>query len=347
MRIDLSTPEIIGSWQSLGVDNLDTAPVAVDGEVIYLGLPGLGILLIDRLTSDIVDLWTPDDPNGIPDEDVNTLALDFFGGLLVGSEVQNTGANSNGGLARWDGSNWQLLPTSIPGWNNDPFEFYDVSSDASGVYAGTNRGACMWNWPDPNNPQSQFTLEDCWTTGGNGGGGGGGDGMPSRFVIAVDPIGPDLLYAGTTEGAAVINTSNGTVVEVWTAGDDTERARAHKYLDTLYLGFENLGIARFNLTSRNWLSSWDGSQGILDDDDVTVLIEGREEGTMWAGGDFGLTLIDLVNGTVLVQWDRGNNQDGPDAGARLGFNGVVHGQIGDELGYSPAEILIVDNLMYY
>ena len=133
MRIDLSTPEIIGSWQSLGVDNLDTAPVAVDGEVIYLGLPGLGILLIDRLTSDIVDLWTPEDPNGIPDEDVNTLALDFFGGLLVGSEVQNTGANSNGGLARWDGSNWQLLPTSIPGWNNDPFEFYDVSSDASGV----------------------------------------------------------------------------------------------------------------------------------------------------------------------------------------------------------------------
>ena len=330
MRIELSTPEIIGSWQSLGVDNLDTAPVVVDGEVIYLGLPGLGILLIDRLTSDIVDLWTPDDPNGIPDEDVNTLALDFFGGLLVGSEVQNTGANSNGGLARWDGSNWQLLPTSIPGWNNDPFEFYDVSSDANGVYAGTNRGACMWNWPDPNNPQSQFTLEDCWTSGGNGGGGGGGDGMPSRFVIAVDPIGPDLLYAGTTEGAAVINTSNGTVVEVWTAGDDTERARVHKYLDTLYLGFENLGIARFNLTSGNWLSSWDGSQGMLDDDDVTVLIEGREEGTMWAGGDFGLTLIDLVNGTVLIKWDRGDNQDGPTLP-----------------NYSPAEILIVDNLMYY
>ena len=150
MRIDLGTPAIIGSWQSLGVDNLDATPVAVDGEVIYLGLPGLGVLLIDRLTSDIVDLWTPDDPNGIPDEDVNTLSLDFYGGLLIGSEVQNSGASANGGLARWDGSTWDLLPTSIPGWNNDPFEFYDVSSDANGVYAGTNRGACMWNWPDPN-----------------------------------------------------------------------------------------------------------------------------------------------------------------------------------------------------
>ena len=113
---------------------------------------------------------------------------------MVGSEVKNTGANSNGGLARWDGSNWNYLPTSIPGWNNDPFEFYDVTSDANGVYAGTNRGACMWNWPT--GTQTQFTMEDCWTTGGGGGNGGGGDGMPSRFVISVDPIGGDLLYAG-------------------------------------------------------------------------------------------------------------------------------------------------------
>ena len=327
MRIDLSTPTIIGSWQSLGVDNLDSTPVAVDGDVIYLGLPGLGVLLIDRLTSDILDLWTPDDPNSIPDEDVNTLTLDFYGGLLVGSEVQNSGANANGGLARWDGSTWDLLPTSIPGWNNDPFEFYDVSSDANGVYAGTNRGACMWNWPDPNTPQSQFTLEDCWTSGGNG---GQGDGMPSRFVISVEPIGSDLLYAGTTEGAAVINTANGTVVEVWTAGDDTERARVVKFGETLYLGFENLGIARFNLTSGTWLTPWDGSQGILGDDDVTVMIEGRALGTMWAGGDFGLTLIDLVNETTLIQWERGANQDGPTLP-----------------NYSPGEILIVDEVMYY
>ena len=326
MRIDLTTRSIIGSWQSLGVDNLETTPVAVDGDLIYLGLQGLGILIIDRLTSDVVDLWTPDDPNGIPDEDVNTLSIDFYGGLLVGSEVQNTGADGNGGLARWDGSSWEFLPTSIPGWNNDPFEFYDVTSDADGVYAGTNRGACMWNWPDLSSPQPQFSLEDCWTTGG----GGGGDGMPSRFVISVEAIGPDFLYAGTTEGAAVINKSNGTVVEVWTAGDDTERARIVKIGDIAYLGFENLGIARYNLTSSTWLSPWDGTQGIIDDDDVTVLIEGSEEGTMWAGGDFGLTLIDVDNESVITQWGRGLNQDGPTLP-----------------NYSPAEILIMDDIMYY
>ena len=326
MRIDLSIPSIIGSWQSLGVDDLDSAPVAVDGDRIYLGLHGLGVLIFDRLTSDIIDLWTPDDPNGIPDEDVNTLSIDFYGGLLVGSEVQNTGANSNGGLVRWDGNNWDYLPTNIPGWNNDPYEFYDVSSDADGVYAGTNRGACMWSWPTTSQPQ--FVLQECWSTGG--GNQGGNDGMPSRFVISVDAIGPDLLYAGTLEGAAVINKSNGTVVEVWTAGDDTQRARIVEIGNIVYLGFENMGIARFNLTSSMWMTPWDSSQGILPDDDVTALIEGRQEGTIWAGGDDGLTLIDLENESVITQWYLGSNQDGPDLPNR-----------------APAELIIIEDVMYY
>ena len=154
--------------------------------------------------------------------------------------------------------------------------------------------------------------------------------MPSRFVISVDPIGGDLLYAGTTEGAAVINTSNGSVVEVWTAGDDTERSRVVKFNDVLYLGFENLGIGRYNLSSSQWMTPWDGSQGILDDDDVTALVEGRQEGTMWAGGDFGLTLIDLISSSVILQWDRGTNQNGPTLP-----------------NFSPAEILIADDIMYY
>ncbi len=327
MRIDLSGPTIIGSWQSLGADNLEQTPVAVDGDTIYLGLPGLGILIIDRLTRDIIDLWTPDDQNGIPDADVNTLAIDYYGGLLVGSEVQNTGAGSNGGIARWDGSSWELLPTSIPGWGNDPFEFYDITSDANGIYAGTNRGACMWNWAS--DTQSAITLEDCWSSGGNGPG-GGGSGIPSRWVISVDVIGTDRLYAGTTEGAAVINTANGTVIDVWTAGDDTERARVVKFGDIVYLGLENIGIARYNLTSREWLPAWDGTQGIISDDDITTLIEGLEEGTIWAGGDSGLTLIDVINETVLIQWNRGSNQNGP--------------TLPD---YPPAETVIIGQIMYY
>ena len=139
-----------------------------------------------------------------------------------------------------------------------------------------------------------------------------------------------MLYAGTFEGAAVINTANGTVVDVWTAGDDTERARVVKIGDIIYLGFENIGIARYNLTSREWLTAWDGTQGIIGDDDVTTLVLGREEGTIWAGGDAGLTLIDVANESVLIEWSRGSNQNGPTLPT-----------------YAPAETLIIDNIMYY
>ena len=141
------------------------------------------------------------------DNDIISLSLDFYGGLLVGSD---TNTNNNcwnrgdcGELARWDGNQWELLPTSIPGSNNDPYAFYDITSDADGIYAGTNRGACMWFWPTANEPD--ITLNECW----NEQGGNNNDelSIPSRFVYGVSKIGIDTLYAGTDEGVAVINTN--------------------------------------------------------------------------------------------------------------------------------------------
>ena len=311
MRINLYDVSILGSWQSLGADNLEATPVVVDGDTIYLGLTGFGILVIDRLTGDISDHWTQD--GSLPDDDVLSLHLDYYGGLLVGSSVSNTGASGNGGLARWDGGSWQQLGTSIPGWNNDPYVFYDVTSDVDGIYAGTNRGACMWNW--------SYDLQDCVSN---------QDGMPSRFVYSVAKIGTDRMYAGTYNGAAVINTLNGSVIDVWNAGDDTQRARTVKIGDILYIGFENTGIARFDLSNQTWLQSWDGSQGYINDDDVTALVHGRASGTMWAGGDFGLTLIDVVNDTVLKSWNRGSNTNGPTLS-----------------NTAPADIEIIGDVLHY
>ena len=132
MRLDLSELQILGSWQSLGADNLEEAPIAVDGDTVYLGLTGFGIMVLDRINGDIRDLLTVDN-SGLPDNDV--LSLYIFGGdLVVGSRVANTGAQSNGGLAIWDGASWDQLETSIPGWNNDPWEFNDITSDGSDIY---------------------------------------------------------------------------------------------------------------------------------------------------------------------------------------------------------------------
>ena len=302
MRVELSTSAIIGSWQSLGADNLDSTPIAVDDDIVYIGLFDFGILVIDRMTGDITEHWNQDS-NTLPDDDVHSLQMDDYGGLLVGAQ---------GAFSRYDGSAWHTM-TSSGGWWNRPTVFYDVTSDADGMYAGTNRGACMWNW--------QYQFQDCVST---------SDGMPSRFVYAVDMLDTDRLYAGTNEGAAIINMDNFTVIETWTAGDDTQRSRTVKIGDILYLGFENTGIARYDLMNNEWLTTWDGTQGYIDDDDVTVLVPGLDSGTMWAGGDFGLTLIDVVNDEVLIEWSRGANAAGPTLS-----------------NTPPAEIEIHDNVLHY
>ena len=302
MRVELSTSTIIGSWQSLGADDLDATPVAVDGEVVYIGLYEFGILVVDRLTGDISEYWTQD-ANTLPDDDVLSLEMDDYGGLLVGTE---------GAFSRYDGNSWTTM-TSSGSWWNRPSVFYDVTSDGDGMYAGTNRGACKWNW--------QYQFQDCVSS---------QDGLESRFVYTIEMLAPDRAYTGGNSGAGIVNMDNFSVIETWTAGDDTQRSRTVKIDDILYLGFENTGIARYDLTNSEWLTTWDGTQGYIDDDDVTALVPGNESGTMWAGGDFGLTLIDVVNDDVLISWNRGSNANGPTLS-----------------NSPPADIIIHDGILHY
>ena len=278
---------------------MDATPVAVDGDIVYIGLYEFGILVVDRLTGDISDLWNQD-TNTLPDDDVLSLEMDDFGGLLVGTQ---------GSFSRYDGSTWTTLTTSGSWWNR-PSVFYDVTSDGDGLYAGTNRGACKWNW--------QYQFQDCVSS---------GDGLESRFVYTIEMLAPDRAYTGGNEGAGIVNMDNFSVIETWTAGDDTQRARTVKVDDILYLGFENTGIARYDLINNEWLTTWDGDQGYIDDDDVTALVPGLTYGTIWAGGDFGLTLIDVINDVVLISWDRGSNPNGPTLSNSIPADIEIYGDI--------------------
>ena len=331
MRINLQELSILSSWQSLGADNLEAAPIAVDQDIIYFGLTGFGILLIDRHTSEIIDIWDADGTSGLPDNDVLSLHLDYYGGLIIGMEVPNSGGTSNQAMARWDGSNWEYFETDVPGGNNDPFKINDIKSDADGVVAATNRGVCTWTgWTIIQG--NIYEWDECVSPMNNSAR------FSETFSIELVPLSSSLsencctrILAGHDEGASLINRNTGlSVVERWTAGDDTQRARVVKVQDILYIGFENTGIGRYNLTSQEWLQTWDGDQGYIDDDDVTVLIPGHIENTIWAGGDFGLTLIDVVNDTVLIDWNRGSNSGGPTLS-----------------NSAPQDVIIVDDILHY
>ena len=333
MRIDLQELSILSSWKSLGADNLEAAPIAIDGGTVYLGLTGFGILLLDRYTGDIIDIWNAEGNSGLPDNDVLALHLDYYGGLIVGMEVPNSGGTSNQAMARWDGSSWEYFETDVPGGNNDPFKINDIESDNFGVVAATNRGVCTWtSWTLIQG--NIYEWDECISPMNNSAR------FSETFSVELVPASSPLassdsttkILAGHNEGASLIERGQGmSVLERWTAGDDTQRARIVKVQDILYIGFENTGIGRYNLTSQEWLQTWDGDQGFINDDDVTVLIPGHIEDTIWAGGDFGLTLIDVVNNTVLIDWSRGFNSGGPTLSNSAPADVVI---IGDILHYS-------------
>ena len=199
----------------------------------------------------------------------------------------------------WDGADyfqptWTSFPTSIPGPNNDPYQFFEATSNVDGIYMGTNRGACMWDW--------SLNGPDCWSS---------ADGLPSRFVNTVAILEPNRLYAGTSEGVGIIDTSTGTVVDVWTAAADSDQTDVVVIDSVVYLGVEGIGIARYDLNTQEWLTTWDGTSGLIDNDLITLLKEGEVPGTMWAGGYFGLVNINTTNEQLNLDWNLGPNSGGP------------------------------------
>ncbi|DAC43341.1 MAG TPA: hypothetical protein D7H98_04175, partial [Candidatus Poseidoniales archaeon] len=298
IRIEISTETVLSSWRSLGVDDVENAPIAYypPDDTIFLGLKGFGIIILDRFTGEVLHIW--DEASGtLPDDDVNDIHADANGGITVATEGPSFW--NPGIAASWDGSDylsptWSVFPTSIPGRNNDPYQFFEASSDVDGVYMGTNRGACMWDWT--------YNLVGCWSE---------DDGLPSRFVESVSILEANRLYAGTSEGVGIIDTLNGVVIDVWTAAADSDQTDVVQIGTTLYLGVEETGIARYDLINDAWLSTWDGTSGVIENEYITMLVEGQDPGTIWAGGYFGLVLIDAANGTALIDWDLGTNSNGP------------------------------------
>ena len=129
MRIDLTTNEVIGSWQSLGADELDWAPIASDGTTVWLGLDGFGVLVYDRVTGEVIDRYTsggggnqPGQGSPMQSNDVFSVEADPYGGVLVGTSF---------GLERF--ANGQGSSVSQQG-RFAPREFFDTHSDLSLIH---------------------------------------------------------------------------------------------------------------------------------------------------------------------------------------------------------------------
>ena len=76
----------------------------------------------------------------------------------------------------------------------------------------------------------------------------------------------------------IIDTSTGTLVDVWTAAADSDQTDIVVVGSVAYLGVQGVGIARYDLNTETWLSTWDASSGLISNDLITLLEEGEAPG---------------------------------------------------------------------
>ncbi len=307
-RIDLINSTRLAPWTSTGLDDLQSMPIAIDGDTLYLGVYDYGVIVYNATTGEQTDLWQRrgNQPGGnqIPSNEVLSLAVLSPGTVLVGT--------GDGG-ARYTSSGWTGMGST---GNEFADEFYDWDFDNQYIYAATETGVCQWS-------RSNLAFQKCWDD--------NPDGLPAQFAYSIELIEPGRIWVGHYEGAGVIDVTNDTVIKSWRAGVQTNNANTVVIGDVAYIGYDGVGILRYDLTNDEWLSPWDSvNTNLIESNGVTAMVRDVNPNRIWVGGDMGLNLIDVVNQTLDEDWDSGSNSGGI----------TLSNQ-------EPAELAIVGSTLYY
>ena len=297
-RVNLSSEEILGSWRSSGVDEVEQAPIAISGDRVYLGLYDAGVFVFDRDTGEMVETWAQDEEEWwwweedgsvdnsaftqLPNPWVLELHVDQDGDVYVGHESGFVRRTADG----FESSN------SDDGW------FFGartpaITSTASNVYALQEwQGLCTY-------ARSDLHLRECWNA------------RPNSDIV-IDVTGgqslsvpaPNRLFVSTDHGAYLIDTLNESILQEWSTGGSTWNTPVVVYDEIAHLAVDGVGIARYDLASSQWLETWNEVGGQLPDNGVTALSDDVTANHLWVGGDFGLLEIDMDDASELNLWDQ-------------------------------------------
>ena len=101
-RIDIANSTRLTPWTSTGLDDLESMPIAIDGDTLYLGLYGFGVIVYNVSSGEQIDVWQrTGGPGGggnnqIPSNNVLSLAVLSSGTVLVGTDNGGARHTSNG-----------------------------------------------------------------------------------------------------------------------------------------------------------------------------------------------------------------------------------------------------------
>ena len=296
-RYEITNDSFLGTWRSTGVDGVSDAPLTISGDVLYLGLPGYGVVRKNLVTGDFLDpLVQGTNGRGLPSNQVFALHTLGNGNVVIGTTNGATVLTSNGLQSLNTGSGWPR-----------PSQFFDFVDDGTDLWAATNAGVCDFDI-------QTRQIGDCIDA---------QDGLGNTYTLTVDLDGTDL-YAGTwASGVAIIDTTTKTVTENWEAGGTTQRALVEIIGDTAYLGLYGIGVARYDLINDEWLTTWtDGQNGLLQSDSITSMHLGRFSDQLWIGGDFGFQVLNVSAGSEVIHISKSSSMY---TGNNDPYDMVIHG----------------------
>ncbi len=285
IRLNLSTEQLLTSWISTGVVYSQEMPLAIKDDVLHVGLWNYGVARKDLITGEILAPLQASSGGG-GNSGSNTISSNRINALWTDTTNDDLYIGTQRSLERWDGSSITEL------YDDQNYQTYDITNTGTYIYTETNSGLCRYT-------KSNLQFEQCFTD---------DDGLPSNDVTSVVNEDPNL-YVGTKSGVALFGIYNDTVYETWESGASSDGVAETAIIgDIVYVGLRNIGLARYNLTSSEWLPTWDESLGILNDIGITSITKDSNPNRLWVGGGDGVQLIDVVNSTEILHWADSSSQ---------------------------------------
>ena len=282
LRYNIANDTWLTPWGSTGINGVNDAPVAMVGDILYLGLQGYGVARKDLSTGEILSPLLATNQGGVlPSNQIYALESDGSN-LYIGTQQ---------GARKWDGNQATNFGQGSS-WQTRPFQFFDFVVDGGDLYAGTNIGVCKYSL-------STMAVNDCQNV---------QDGMPNWATYSVG-VDSSYVYGGTNSGVGLITKSNFQHDTNWGEGTQTGNAVVEVMGDIAYIGTEGLGVLRYNITSNAWLTPFTEDNGVLDggNDDVTGLVADIRPNLLWVGGDDGFQLINVSTGAEAYDIERNSN----------------------------------------
>ena len=268
-RYDLANNTFIDTWGSTSSSRLNYAQVAVIGTTMNMGIEGFGVARKDIVTGQSLSTLSST-TTGITND--NVYSVEASGSdLWIGTDS---------GAWIWDGTTATKLLEG--GFYERPQRFYDFELDGNTMYAGTSIGLCKYSLSG-----NFVSVPTCNAF---------SSGVRQVTEVAVNST---TIFAGTNNGVYLIDKTTMTVVDTWTTDDESADAEVIVIDDVAYIGLSGIGVARWDITNEEWLTTWgDSVLGANGNIQITGMIGDVANRGLWVAGPQFFRLVNTSTGQV-------------------------------------------------